>query len=362
MPEKVKNKVFEFVATENLCFDNALTALVGNWTYPLLPGRSPVLRSSWGPYIFPDVSPNVITGSSVGLTIPTSDVARFEEVLKEFTAFQDEEDVVSSAAADGYDIASNLAAYIPEKFIYRESPGVLVSQGMTDAKIKLRSLLGADAASTSDSATVPVDPHVCKQVPIDSQVRLLAKGIRESTTKAVIVSAIVVDQVDKATVKLSKVLAPQVKKVVSQGRTKEFEDLAVIAAQGLKGSLLVYTELLTASSLLAKGLAQETVKTVHDRYGSDAGELTENVLASVGNMVGVWHYTNVLAAKHVALRVAEEVCDEVSQKNSSVTGGQELSSIEDTLRKDRTIGGKDLTEKKSKQSTKKKSTCCCSIC
>ena len=47
-----------------------------------------------------------------------------------------------------------------------------------------------------------------------------------------------VDQVDKATVKLSKVLAPQVKKVVSQGRTKEFEDLAVIAAQGLKGDLL----------------------------------------------------------------------------------------------------------------------------
>ena len=36
--------------------------IVGNWTYPLLPGRSPVLRSSWGPYIFPDVSPNVITG------------------------------------------------------------------------------------------------------------------------------------------------------------------------------------------------------------------------------------------------------------------------------------------------------------
>ena len=75
--------------------------------------------------------------------------------------------------------------------IQGESPGVLVSQGMTDAKIKLRSLLGADAGSTSDSATVPVDPHVCKQVPIDSKVRLLAKGIRESTSKAVIVSAIV---------------------------------------------------------------------------------------------------------------------------------------------------------------------------
>ena len=30
----------------------------------------------------------MFAGSSVGLTIPASDVARFEEVLKEFTAFQ----------------------------------------------------------------------------------------------------------------------------------------------------------------------------------------------------------------------------------------------------------------------------------
>ena len=29
---------------------------IGDWTYPLLPGTSPMLRSDWGAYIFPDTS------------------------------------------------------------------------------------------------------------------------------------------------------------------------------------------------------------------------------------------------------------------------------------------------------------------
>ena len=29
---------------------------IGDWTYPLLPGRSPVLHANWGAYIFPDVN------------------------------------------------------------------------------------------------------------------------------------------------------------------------------------------------------------------------------------------------------------------------------------------------------------------
>jgi len=32
---------------------------VGDWIYPLLPGQSPVLQSTWGSYIFPDISSSV---------------------------------------------------------------------------------------------------------------------------------------------------------------------------------------------------------------------------------------------------------------------------------------------------------------
>ena len=38
---------------------------VGDWHYPLLPGRSPVLRADWGAYIFPDVTPQAVEGKSI---------------------------------------------------------------------------------------------------------------------------------------------------------------------------------------------------------------------------------------------------------------------------------------------------------
>jgi len=32
---------------------------IGNWIYPLLSGQSPVLKSNWGSYIFPDTSSSI---------------------------------------------------------------------------------------------------------------------------------------------------------------------------------------------------------------------------------------------------------------------------------------------------------------
>ena len=53
------------------------------------------------------------------------------------------------------------------------------------------------------------------------------------------------------------------------------------------------------------------------RYGADAGELTDNVLASLGNLAAVWHNTSVLAAQTITIKLAGELCDEVARKDSN---------------------------------------------
>ena len=35
---------------------------VGQWTYPLVRGRSPVMRSNYGGYMFPDLEKSDVTG------------------------------------------------------------------------------------------------------------------------------------------------------------------------------------------------------------------------------------------------------------------------------------------------------------
>ena len=69
---------------------------VGSWVYPLVPGRSPVLRSTCGSYMFPDLDESV-EGNAIGLVLPPTvtdiEKKKFESILNEFTATKKGEDV-----------------------------------------------------------------------------------------------------------------------------------------------------------------------------------------------------------------------------------------------------------------------------
>merc|ERR1719154_640070 len=70
---------------------------VGQWTYPLVRGESPVLKSQYGGYMFPDLE-NDIRGGAVGIIIPetVTETEReiFDSLLAEITtAFKTQEEV-----------------------------------------------------------------------------------------------------------------------------------------------------------------------------------------------------------------------------------------------------------------------------
>ena len=84
---------------------------VGSWVYPLVPGKSPVLKSRSGSYMFPDLDAS-IEGNAVGIILPpevTEDQkAGFEALLEQLTAVQredlseyDEYIAVSGKVAEG---------------------------------------------------------------------------------------------------------------------------------------------------------------------------------------------------------------------------------------------------------------------
>ena len=50
---------------------------VGDWVYPLVKGKSPILKSNEGAYLFPDLDENV-EGNAIGLILP-SDILPIEK-------------------------------------------------------------------------------------------------------------------------------------------------------------------------------------------------------------------------------------------------------------------------------------------
>ena len=111
------------------------------------------------------------------------------------------------------------------------------------------------------------------------------------------------------------------------------------------------------------------------------------MFASVGNVVGIWHNTTIVAAENVALRMAGGVVEEVSRPDNRTTDSHQTCTITEITSNNGSEGNlKELslvtqnnqsprnksschrelaTEKGAglKESQKKKSTgCCCSVC
>lgn len=63
---------------------------VGDWVYPLVPGRSPTLYTEWGAYVFPNPTPDE-PELCVGLILPNdldaTTKAYFDELLRQYTMF-----------------------------------------------------------------------------------------------------------------------------------------------------------------------------------------------------------------------------------------------------------------------------------
>ena len=55
---------------------------VGSWTYPLIRNKSPILKSSYGGYMFPDLEKSDVTGGAVGIIIPDTVTEADREILE----------------------------------------------------------------------------------------------------------------------------------------------------------------------------------------------------------------------------------------------------------------------------------------
>jgi spartin len=288
---------------------------VGDWTYPLVPGQSPVLRADWGAYIFPDVTADAAEGSSVGVIIPdkiTADQRQcLEDLLNNMTAFRTQEPAVP---------APEVRAAQPQVQERRTSEtiskGIVtgaewISWGLKKGAEKTSVLLKKGSGKLREH--IQPDEEAKK---VDPRYQKAAEYTRTAATGAVKVSSFVVSTLGKATMALGKQLAPHVRKQgekllpdsmkpASDGRSK-LDGVFEVAVGGLRGFGTVYMGLEHAGSTLAKSIANETVQIVHHKYGQDAGKLTEDTLHATGGIAVTAYNVSSLGVKAIAKRAAKD--------------------------------------------------------
>lgn len=287
---------------------------VGNWTYPLVPGKSPSFESGYGAFLFPDVGAGT-PGSAVGIILPgnLSNTARasFESLLAELTAFEEEERrLVPVSYSPG-------AVPKSESFSESLSRGIVIGAEYLSAGLVKGASLTSDLIHKGACKVIERLHPEEKPVLVDSRVRDGLKLVRDASGVALKASGFLVKKLGDLTVSLGRQLAPHVRnqgsKVLSSAfkddpdRAKQtMDDVLTVAAGGLAGFSTVYMGLETAARTLASSLSEETVNIVDHKYGEQAGEVVGNAVYSVGNLALTTHNVQSLGVKAVAKRTAKD--------------------------------------------------------
>ena len=278
---------------------------VGSWAYPLVRHKSPIMKSSYGGYMFPDLEKSDVTGGAVGIIIPETVTEADREILESLlteltTSFKTQEDI-EKEYAEYREYSSNLAAGLV-------SGAELVGKGMVVGAVKTSEYLWRG----SEYAKRFISPGDSSR-PVDPKVQTGLEAARWVSTGACRVSGWLVSRVGCATAALGRAVAPHLERganraltqLSSQSSTETEHQLAIageIASGTVAAVSTMFVALENSSKILAKNIANNTVMIVSHKYGPDMAAATDAALATAGNSYQTFYNVGALgAAFHIFL-------------------------------------------------------------
>jgi len=295
---------------------------VGSWVYPLVPGKSPVLQSSNGSYMFPDLDDS-LSGNAVGLIFPPEvsedEKAGFELLLNQLTAVQQSEDL------SHYEEYITLSGHVAEGMTQGAEA---IGRGLVRASTKGAELMKIGTIKLKENVAPTLEDRE-----VDPKLKASLEAASWTADKAVKVSGYLVSKAGTATVALGRFLAPHIQRgsvkalshFVEQSEEKSQKQMRIVSdvASGSVAAIsTVYMALENSSKILAKNIGENTVEVVKHKYGQEVGQVTDNALSAAGNAYLAVYNAGALAPKGLAKRLAKDtgkvavgVPDEVLQGN-----------------------------------------------
>ncbi|XP_003741854.1 spartin [Galendromus occidentalis] len=289
---------------------------VGDFTYPLVPKKSPVLKTGYGAYVFPEISTQSETTSSIAIVLraEVSEVDRIllDELLKDYAAFQEQPQI--GLNPDEVTLGQKVSDGIV-------SASEVISRGLVKGAQVTSVALNYGAEKLRERLTPQQRAYM-----VDPRVQTGLKVARTTTHYTCKVTGFMVSVVGDMTMALGRKIAKSIAQpeVIGGVQTNAaLNDALLIAGGGLTGFGKVFMGLENAAKVLAQSITTNTVTLVHHKYGGDAGEAVGDALYSVGNLALTANNVTNLGVRGIAKRTAKDagkaVLEEYVTKTSSST-------------------------------------------
>ncbi|KRZ04883.1 Activator of basal transcription 1 [Trichinella pseudospiralis] len=283
---------------------------VGSWVYPLLPGKSPVLHSTFGAYIFPSCSEDP-TDPKVGLMLPPNldkeKLKQFEDIVHESTMCVDQKEPPKLTETEEKSLSAKIANFLV-------SGGTYVALGIRECAEKTSDIIERKSSLLSSRVSFS-ESKLAGYPRVQTGVHYLRKGSK----LAVKVSGYLADQVGVAASRLGKLLASEASKRMKKDGvvSKAVYGAAEVASGGICGAAAVWVSMEEAARILGKSIANGSVRVMEQKYGPSVATLTDDALHTLGYCgATAWNVHNI-GPKAIAKETVRELGLSLSKEGSS---------------------------------------------
>eukprot|EP00096_Caligus_rogercresseyi_P002773 TRINITY_DN15063_c0_g1_i1.p1 TRINITY_DN15063_c0_g1~~TRINITY_DN15063_c0_g1_i1.p1 ORF type:complete len:461 (-),score=99.67 TRINITY_DN15063_c0_g1_i1:389-1771(-) len=291
--------IYKFLDTFNP-EDSPVFLQVSSWIYPLVRGKTSVIKSPNGNYMFPSLE--ITSSDAIGLLFPSSVSSQTKYELDKLL-----NELISplSHIEECKKFSSQMSSSLVEG---AETVGV----GMVKGAIKASGALHRASESLKDRIAPQEEP-----LSVDPAVKTAIEVTHWFSVKGVKVTGFLLSKVGSGTLALGRYLAPHIKRqsvralssLAEQPEERSQEQLS-IASDVVGGTVTavstLYTALENSTKVIAQNAANSTVKVVTHKYGLDAGDATNKSLSALGNTYLTMYNAGALTVKGVAKRTVKD--------------------------------------------------------
>ncbi|KRY29727.1 Activator of basal transcription 1 [Trichinella spiralis] len=296
---------------------------VGSWVYPLLPGKSPVLHSTFGAYIFPSCSEDP-TDPKVGLMLPSNldkeKLKQFEDIIHECTMCVDQQEPLKLTETEEKSLSAKIANFLV-------SGGTYVALGIRECAEKTSDIIERKSSILSSRVNFS-ESKLAGYPRVQTGVHYLRRGT---------------DQVGVAGRRLGKLLASEANKRMKKGGvvSKAVYGAAEVASGGICGAAAVWVSMEEAARILGKSIANGSVRIMEQKYGPSAATLTDDALHTLGYCgATAWNVHNIgpkavakEAVKEAGLSLSKEASVKDLKRKNPSPPQMEIAETEDKKKK-----------------------------
>ncbi|VDK63909.1 unnamed protein product [Onchocerca ochengi] len=225
---------------------------IGPWSYPLVPGKTPVLKNDFGAYIVPNPTPEH-PDMFVGILLPTNLDAKDEEdfysILKHYTEIRTQELSRQMSKEEREHLSGDYLATNINHVVRKTSK--LVS----DKSAQIRSSLTPDQEPMQINAGIRFGIHYVHKV----------------------------DKIGDVGISVGTTLASSAEKHLGDGESGVVHGTVYILGSGITSASTIWIALENASKTMAKNIADETVDTVRYKWGDQASITAHKALYATGH-------------------------------------------------------------------------------